>query len=120
MNTNDEHIAKDKSEIAAALEAGDASEVRHLEGEIKDLEEYKAHHPGDNHDPTPLEVFCDLNPDAPETEFIVVVNGSRDRTEEVAREYARRYPRLRVLVDPRPIGKGGAVMMGFAEARARG
>ena len=32
-------------------------------------------------------------------------------------EYARRYPRLRVLVDPRPIGKGGAVMMGFAEAR---
>ena len=58
-----------------------------------------------------------LNPHAPETEFIVVVNGSRDRTEEVAREYARRYPRLRVLVDPRPIGKGGAVMMGFAEAR---
>ena len=66
MNTIDEHIAKDKSEIAAALEAGDASKVRHLEGEIKDLEEYKAHHPEDNHDPTPLEVFCDLNPDAPE------------------------------------------------------
>jgi len=45
---------------------GDASKVRHLEGELKDLEEYKAHHPGDNHDPTPLEVFCDLNPEAPE------------------------------------------------------
>jgi hypothetical protein len=40
--------------------------VRHLEGELKGLQEYKDHHPGDNHDPTPLEVFCDLNPDAPE------------------------------------------------------
>jgi hypothetical protein len=40
--------------------------VRHLEAELQGLKEYKDHHPGDNHDPTPLEVFCDLNPDAPE------------------------------------------------------
>ena len=33
MNTIDEHIAKDKSEIAAARQAGDDSKVRHLEGE---------------------------------------------------------------------------------------
>lgn len=66
MNTIDEHIQKDKSEIEAARAAGDAGKVRHLEGELKGLEEYKAHHPEDNHDPSPLEVYCDMNPEAPE------------------------------------------------------
>ena len=66
MNTIDEHIAKDKTEIEAAKAAGDQPKVRHLQDEVKDLEEYKAHHPGDQNDPSPLEVFCDLNPDAPE------------------------------------------------------
>jgi hypothetical protein len=42
------------------------AKVRHLEGELKGLEEYKSHHPEDSHDPTPLEVFCDMNPEAPE------------------------------------------------------
>ena len=50
----------------AAKAAGDQGKLRHLEEEVKDLEEYRAHHPEDKHDPTPLEVFCDLNPDAPE------------------------------------------------------
>ncbi|MFZ9559779.1 MAG: CP12 domain-containing protein, partial [Vulcanococcus sp.] len=54
MNTIDEHIAKDKSEIEAAKAAGDQGKVRHLEEEVKDLEEYKAHHPNEKHDPTPL------------------------------------------------------------------
>ena len=45
---------------------GDQPKLRHLEDELKGLEEYKAHHPEDSHDPTPLEVYCDLNPDAPE------------------------------------------------------
>ena len=66
MNTIDEHIAKDKTEIEAAKAAGDQPKVRHLQDEVKDLEEYKAHHPGDQKDPSPQEVFCDLNPDAPE------------------------------------------------------
>ena len=66
MNTIDEHIAKDKTEIEAAKAAGDQPKVRHLQDEVKDLEEYKAHHPGDQKDLSPLEVFCDLNPDAPE------------------------------------------------------
>ena len=66
MNTIDEHIAKDKTEIEAAKAAGDQPKVRHLQDEVKDLEEYKAHHPGDQKDPRPLEVFCDLHPDAPE------------------------------------------------------
>jgi hypothetical protein len=53
-------------EIEAAKAAGDQGKVRHLEEELKGLQEFKAHHPEDSHDPTPLEVFCDLNPDAPE------------------------------------------------------
>ena len=52
-------------------------------------------------------------------EILVVVNGSRDRTEEVVREYARRHTPVRVIVEPRPIGKGGAVMLGFAHAQGR-
>ena len=66
MNNIDEHIQKDKSEIEAARAAGDLGKVRHLEEEIKGLEEYKAHHPEDSHDPSILEVYCDLNPEAPE------------------------------------------------------
>ena len=54
------------AKIEAARAAGDQGKVRHLEEEVKGLEEYKAHHPEDKKDPTPLEVFCDLNPDAPE------------------------------------------------------
>ena len=50
-------------------------------------------------------------------EFVVAVNGSSDRTEEMARGYAARHPQVRVLVDPRPIGKGGAVMMGCEASR---
>jgi hypothetical protein len=66
MNTIDEHIQKDRTDIETARAAGDLGKVRHLEEELKGLEEYKAHHPEENHDPTPLEVFCDLNPEAPE------------------------------------------------------
>jgi hypothetical protein len=66
MKSIDDHIQKDKVDIEEARAAGDLGKVRHLEQEIKSLEEYKAHHPEDSHDPTPLEVFCDLNPEAPE------------------------------------------------------
>lgn len=52
----------------------------------------------------------------PEAELIVVVNGSTDGTADVARALAARLPIVRVMVDPRPIGKGGAVMKGFRAA----
>ena len=44
---------------------------RHIEGELHDLEEYVEHHKdeieaGDHHDPSPLELFCDQEPGAPE------------------------------------------------------
>jgi hypothetical protein len=37
---------------------------RHIQGELQDLESYHDHHPNDDHDPTPLELYCDSNPDA--------------------------------------------------------
>lgn len=49
-------------------------------------------------------------------EFLVVINGSTDRTEEVVAGFAARFPCLRLLVEPEPVGKGGALMMGFREA----
>jgi len=66
MKSIDEHIQKDKTEIEAAKAAGDDAKVRHFEKELHSLEEYKEHHPGDNHDPTSLELHCEANPDADE------------------------------------------------------
>ena len=37
---------------------------RHVEGELQDLKVYQERHPEDHHDPTPLELYCDNNPDA--------------------------------------------------------
>jgi len=50
-------------------------------------------------------------------EFVVVVNGSTDRTEHIAREAAARCPQVRAVIEPRAIGKGGALLLGFGEAR---
>lgn len=37
---------------------------RHLKSELDLLEKYQINHPMDDHDPTPLELYCDLNPDS--------------------------------------------------------
>ena len=66
MNTIDEHIQKDQSEIQSAKAQGDDAKVRHLTEDLNSLQEYKEHHPGDKHDPNALELFCDANPDEPE------------------------------------------------------
>ncbi len=50
-------------------------------------------------------------------EFIIVVNGSSDDTIGVARRYAEAWPGVRVIEEPQPIGKGGAVIRGFQAAR---
>lgn len=52
-------------------------------------------------------------------EFVIIVNGSHDRTEEIANTYAAKYEQIRVVVEPRAIGKGGAIMMGFSHVRGR-
>lgn len=60
--TIDEHITKDKEILDDPLISAQAR--RHTEDELLSLEEYKKNHPNDDHDPTPLELFCDKNPTA--------------------------------------------------------
>jgi glycosyltransferase involved in cell wall biosynthesis len=50
-------------------------------------------------------------------ELIVSVNGSTDRTEETVRAMQPRFSQLRMMVEPCPIGKGGAIMAGGNVAR---
>lgn len=51
-----------------------------------------------------------------EYELLVVVNGCNDRTEEVVKRYAQAHPQLKSIIEPHSVGKGGAVMLGFAQA----
>jgi dolichyl-phosphate beta-glucosyltransferase len=50
-------------------------------------------------------------------EVIAVDDGSRDKTPELVAEEARRWPELRLLRQPRNLGKGAAVRRGCLEAR---
>ena len=50
-------------------------------------------------------------------EFIVSVNGTTDRTADIVRARQAAYPQLRCIDDPRPIGKGGAIIAGGLQAR---
>jgi hypothetical protein len=59
-----DHINNDMNEIDNPNTSGQRR--RHLETELDSLRKYKDNHPNDDHDPTPLEMFCDENPDAPE------------------------------------------------------
>ena len=62
MDTIDQHIQKDKEILDNPQTSPQAR--RHTEGELEALEAYKLNHPGDEHDPTPLELYCDTHPDA--------------------------------------------------------
>lgn len=64
MQNIDHHIEQDKKILEDSMIS--PQQRRHVEEELKDLENYKKNHPEDNHDPTALELFCDNNPDAPE------------------------------------------------------
>jgi hypothetical protein len=64
MPTLDDHIEKDKKIIDDPTAS--AQSRRHAKSELKDLTQYKLNHPDNDYDPSPLELFCDLNPHAPE------------------------------------------------------
>jgi dolichol-phosphate mannosyltransferase len=50
-------------------------------------------------------------------EILIVDDGSRDRTPELAAELAARYPEVRVVTHPCNRGPGSAQVTGFSEAR---
>lgn len=60
--TLQQHINNDKDELDNPNTSGQRR--RHLEHELGALEQYQANHPDDDHDPTPLELYCDANPNA--------------------------------------------------------
>ena len=62
--TLQQHINDDKNELENPNLSGQRR--RHIQDELESLEQYQKNHPEEQKDPTSLELFCDLNPDAPE------------------------------------------------------
>jgi len=62
--TLQQHIDDDRDELNNPNT--NSQRRRHLEGELDSLEQYHVNHPDENQDPTPLELYCDANPDAPQ------------------------------------------------------
>lgn len=62
MENIEEHIEKDKRILEDPTISPQMR--RHTQEELTDLENWKKSHPGDDHDPTSLELFCDSNPEA--------------------------------------------------------
>ena len=64
MENIEVHIAADKKILDDPQTSPQAR--RHTEEELEELKAYAERHPEDHHDPTPLELYCDANPSAPE------------------------------------------------------
>jgi len=62
--TLQQHISDDKNELDNPELS--SQRRRHIEDELESLEKYQSNHPGESHDPTPLELYCDENPAASE------------------------------------------------------
>jgi hypothetical protein len=60
--TLQQHIDNDRGELDDPNT--NSQRRRHLEDELDALKKYQVNHPEDDYDPTPLELFCDLNPEA--------------------------------------------------------
>jgi hypothetical protein len=62
--TLQQHINDDRDELDNP-ETG-AQRRRHIEGELDALEQYQMNHSDVDHDPNPLDLFCDSHQDAAE------------------------------------------------------
>jgi hypothetical protein len=62
MATIDEQLQTYRAALADAQTKGDQAIARKLEQQVKELEAYQQRHPEAADAPSPLEVFCDLNP----------------------------------------------------------
>ena len=57
-----EQLQSYRTALETAEAKGDEATKRKLEQNIKDLENFSQRHPEASEAPSPLEVFCDLNP----------------------------------------------------------
>ena len=69
MENIETHIQKDREILANPTTS--TQQRRHIEGELHELEVYVENHKkeieaGDHHDPTALELYCELNPETDE------------------------------------------------------
>lgn len=64
MTNIQSHIQKDKDILEDPTISPQMR--RHTAEELTALETYADHHPGEDYDPTPLELYCDTHPNAPE------------------------------------------------------
>ena len=69
MKDIETHIAKDKEILDNPMTS--PNQRRHVQEELHELEVYAENHKeeieaGDHHDPTALELFCEVDPSAPE------------------------------------------------------
>ncbi|MBI3949975.1 MAG: glycosyltransferase family 2 protein, partial [Acidobacteria bacterium] len=62
------------------------------------------------------EVLTTMQSVVPDFEIVVVDDGSRDRTAEIVRELAERYPQVRLVQHPTNWGYGAALYTGFTSA----
>jgi len=70
MRDIEQHILKDKKILDDSMISSQTR--RHIEDELESLEKYKINHPNNDHDPTPLELYCDAHPDALECKIYEV------------------------------------------------
>lgn len=69
MESIEKHIERDKEILQDPTTS--PQQRRHIEGELHELEVYAENHKkeiaaGDHHDPTALELYCEMEPDADE------------------------------------------------------
>lgn len=64
MENIDQHIKKNQNLLNDPTISPQSR--RHTQEELTALETYKENHPEDSHDPTSLELYCELNPNADE------------------------------------------------------
>lgn len=70
MGDINQHIEKDKKILDDSMISSQTR--RHIEDELESLENYQTNHPNNDHDPTPLELYCDAHPDAIECKIYEV------------------------------------------------
>lgn len=59
-----QHIDRNKDQLEDSNTS--SQRRRFLESELESLIKYKENHPNKTEDPSPLDLFCNENPDAPE------------------------------------------------------